>query len=128
MTGEDNIVVFVCQHGAFRSRIAAAYFNQVAPPGWRATSAGVTAQAEVSERLRPLLAGTVAAKFVDDQPPRPLDEAAGSRIIAIDTEVAGADIWRTGGGAPLLDEELRDEIGDRVRELARDLSGDSEAR
>src|SRR5213078_4079664 len=32
-------VLFVCEHGASRSRLAAVWFTLVAPPGWRATSA-----------------------------------------------------------------------------------------
>lgn len=122
MTGEDNVVVFVCQHGAFRSRIAAAYFNQVAPPGWRATSAGVTPQAAVSERLGPLMAGTSAAALIDDEPPRPLNEVSGSRIIAIDTEVPGAERWRTTDDPSGTDEQLRDEIHTRVSRLVVEVT------
>jgi protein-tyrosine-phosphatase len=35
----DRTVVFVCAHGAARSRIAAAWFNTNPPPGWHATAA-----------------------------------------------------------------------------------------
>jgi len=124
---EDRLVVFVCEHGAFRSRIAAAYFNELALRGWSAVSAGVTPQTGASARLGTLMAGTAAAAFVDHDAPRSLSEVSTGRTIAIDTVVPGTDIWRIGGGAPLSDEELRDEIRDRVRELARDLSEVSEA-
>lgn len=119
--------MFVCEHGAFRSRIAAAFFNESAPPGWSARSAGVTPQTEVSARLGPLMEGTPAATFVDYGAPRSFTDLSGERTIAIDTDVAGADIWRTGGDAPQSNAEIRDEIRDQVVRLARDLSGDSRA-
>ena len=36
----SRTILFVCEHGAFRSRIAAAYFNATGPAGWHAVSAG----------------------------------------------------------------------------------------
>ena len=47
-------VVFVCEHGAFRSRIAAAFFNAASPSGWRGLSAGRDPLAEASPLLGPL--------------------------------------------------------------------------
>ena len=35
-----RVVLFVCAHGAGKSRMAAALFNAAAPRGWWATSAG----------------------------------------------------------------------------------------
>ena len=32
-------ILFVCPHGAGKSRMAAAIFNRLAPAGWQATSA-----------------------------------------------------------------------------------------
>jgi arsenate reductase (thioredoxin) len=112
-------VVFVCQHGALRSRIAAAYFNAMAPPGWCAVSAGVTPQSEVSTRVDPLMAGSDAMAFVDREPPRHLAATPGARMIAIDANVPGAELWSTGGASDESDERLRDEIHDRVRDLVR---------
>lgn len=37
----DKIVLFVCVENSFRSQIAEAYFNNFAPKGWRAISAGI---------------------------------------------------------------------------------------
>lgn len=34
-------VLFVCVENSFRSQIAEAYFNEYAPEGWRAVSAGI---------------------------------------------------------------------------------------
>lgn len=38
--GEQRRVLFVCVENSFRSQMAEAYFNFMAPPGWRAVSAG----------------------------------------------------------------------------------------
>lgn len=40
-------LLFVCAHGAGKSRMAAAYFNLMSPAGWTATSAGQEPQAAV---------------------------------------------------------------------------------
>jgi hypothetical protein len=68
----DRTVLFVCLHGAGMSRLAAAYFNQAAPRGWRATSAGVETGARLGPTAARLLAGTAAAAFLDEAPPRPI--------------------------------------------------------
>lgn len=53
-------ILFVCPHGAGKSRLAAAFFNQVAPTGWWATSAGQEPQATLGTNASRLLAGTAA--------------------------------------------------------------------
>jgi len=111
-------VVFVCEHGAFRSRIAAAYFNAAPPKGWRATSAGRDPQAEPSARLGSLLAETAAAGHVETEPPRSLLEVEAARLIAIDCSIDEAETWRTPSGS---DEALRDELSRRVELLVRAL-------
>jgi len=111
-------VVFVCEHGAFRSRIAAAYFNAAPPKGWRATSAGRDPQAEPSARLGSLLAGTAAAGHVETEPPPSLLEVDAARLIAIDCSVEEADVWHTTAGS---DEALRDELSRRIALLVREL-------
>lgn len=120
--GPDRQVVFVCQHGAFRSRIAAAYFNAAAPAGWTAESVGMTPQAEVSPRLGPLMAGTAAEELLDVQPPRSIRELQAERVIAIDADVPGAEIWRTANAT--TDTELRDEIRERVGRLVAEMDGE----
>src|SRR6266542_2132579 len=78
-------VVFVCLHGAGKSRIAAAWFNGVAPPDWRATSAGVAPQATVSAHAARLLAGTSVESLLDHGLPRPLAAVADPNlVVAID--------------------------------------------
>ena len=112
-------VLFVCEHGAFRSRIAAAYFNAAAPKGWRALSAGRDPQAEVSARLGPLLTGTPAAEHLESDPPRPVDAVLFDRVIAIDCMLDGADLWVTEATA---DPALRDEIAERTGRLVREIA------
>jgi hypothetical protein len=118
-------VLFVCQHGAFRSRIAAAFFNAAPPAGWVAESAGATPQSQPSDRLRPLVAGTPAEAFADHDPPRPVAVVSAERTIAIDTELPGAESWQTAVAEPLTDERLRDEIARRVEKLVAELSASS---
>ena len=121
---DDRLVAFVCQHGAFRSRIAAAYFNAMAPPGWSATSAGATPQREVSERLTPTMAGTGVEPFVDLGSPRSMDALKPALVIAIDSDVPGAETWSTANGEPISDVEVRDRLRTRVADLVRRLGGE----
>ena len=107
-------VLFVCEHGALRSRIASAFFNAAAPTGWRALSAGRDPQAEASSRLGPLLADTVAAEHLDTEAPRSVDGIHADRVIAIDCTVHEAEPWITHTES---DEALRDELAGRVERL-----------
>lgn len=105
-----RLVVFVCTHGAVRSRVAAAFFKEMAPPGWSATSVGLEPQPELGETARQLLLETRAAPWLEMDPPRGMDLfASADRTVAIDCEVAGADRWqlRNGEFGPLMVEELR---------------------
>src|SRR5579864_2342132 len=54
----DKTVLFVCLHGAGMSRLAAAYFDQSAPVGWCAVSAGLEPGETLSHTAARLLAGT----------------------------------------------------------------------
>jgi hypothetical protein len=49
----SRMVVFVCPHGALKSRLAAALFNAGPPAGWQAASAGVVPQAAMSVHAAP---------------------------------------------------------------------------
>jgi len=110
-------VLFVCAHGAARSRVAAAFFNQNAPSGWWASSAGLQPQEQLGETARRLLEGTGAESWLDITPPRALDPSAyADRTIAIDCNVAGAEYWRLTNqefGAP-----MREELRHRAQALA----------
>jgi hypothetical protein len=118
-------VVFVCLHGAGKSRIAAAWFNGVAPPDWRATSAGVAPQATVSAHAARLLAGTSVESLLDHGLPRPLAAVADPNlVVAIDLppgEVPGALAWELANEQ--FDAALGEELRQRAEALARTLAG-----
>jgi len=107
----------VCAHGAARSRVAAAFFNQNAPRGWWASSAGLQPQEQLGETARLLLEGSGAESLLDITPPHALDPSAqADRTIAIDCNVAGAEQWRLTNqefGAP-----MREELRRRAQALA----------
>jgi protein-tyrosine-phosphatase len=112
-------VLFVCEHGALRSRVAAAHFNTLRPGGWRASSAGISPQATVSGRAAEMVRGSPAERELDVSPPRSILAAgAADRVIAIDCEVPDAERWtlRYGEGIP-----LNDEIAERVCALVEEL-------
>jgi protein-tyrosine-phosphatase len=125
-------VAFVCQHGALRSRIAAAFFNAWAPAGWSAVSAGVNPQSEPSTRLEKVMAGTVAENYVDRARPRSIAVVPTSqaRVIAIDTLVPDAESWSTHTYSEQVSEQvseqgdaaLRDEISRQVRALVDEIA------
>jgi protein-tyrosine-phosphatase len=112
-------VVFVCAHGAARSRMAAAWFNADPPAGWHATTAaGEEPAGALNPRVGPLLAGTPAHDHLDHGPPRPLAAIdAGDLVIAIDCAVPAAQRWSL--VASEVDAAMRDELRDRVAGLIR---------
>ncbi|HEY8807725.1 MAG TPA: hypothetical protein VIN70_09095 [Candidatus Limnocylindria bacterium] len=117
----SRTVLFVCAHGAYRSRLAAAFFNAAAPAGWRATSAGVDPQAAISAAAVDLAAGTSAERHLERGSPRALDDAGpADRMIAIDCAVAGADRWDL--AVADVGPAQRDELRARALALAVELS------
>ncbi len=118
----NRTILFVCPHGAGKSRMAAAFFNRIAPAGWRATSAGQEPQATLGTNAIRLLAGTAAEPFLDRDLPRPIAAvAAPARIVAIDCAIPGAEWWALAHRE--FDEAMRDEIRARAEVLARELEG-----
>lgn len=115
-------VLFVCAHGAYRSRLAAAFFNAAAPTGWRATSAGIEPQGAVSAAAIELASGTAAEPHLEhDRPGALADAGPAERTVAIDCDVPAAERWTLA-----IDETgpaQRDEIRARAEALAADLSG-----
>ncbi|GII06071.1 hypothetical protein [Planobispora takensis] len=120
----SRTVLFVCPHGAGKSRIAAAWFAQAAPPGWTATTAGLTPQPQVSLHAPRLLAGGGAEHLLDRQVPRPLSAIPDPALtVAIDCPpgaVPGALEWRLRHAD--FDEHMAAELRDRARSLARELA------
>lgn len=66
-SGSERIVLFVCVENRFRSQIAEAYFNAIAPPGWRAVSAGT----EPAEAVHPSAVKLMLEEGVDISGKRP---------------------------------------------------------
>jgi hypothetical protein len=117
----DRTVLFVCAHGAARSRIAAAWFNADPPPGWHATTAaGEQPATTLNPRVGSLLAATPAGDFLDHDPPRPRTVAEpGDLVIAVDCTMPGAHQWNL--TATQVDEAMRNELRDRVAALTHEL-------
>jgi len=114
-------VLFVCAHGAYRSRLAAAFFNAAAQAGWRATSAGIEPQAAISAAAVDLAAGSAAAPQLDLGRPSALADAGSrDRTVAIDCAVAGAERWDL--AVTEVGPAQRDEIRARAEALASELS------
>ncbi len=117
----SRMVLFVCPHGAGKSRMAAAFFARVAPLGWSATSAGLEPDPVVSPNAVRLLAGGDVEALLDREPPRPI-QAVGlaDRLVAIDCAPDGAtDRWELGHRE--FDAVMRDEIRARAEALAAEL-------
>jgi hypothetical protein len=124
MSSADRSVVFACLHGAGKSRIAAAIFNQIAPPGWRALSAGLEPDKVLSQTASRLLAGTEAASHLDQEPPRSVDAAGQfARMVGIDCHPTGAtDHWTLQHQE--FDQAMRDEIRLLTERYASELSSE----
>lgn len=120
---QSGTVLFVCPHGAGKSRIAAAWFNGLDLPGWTATSAGVQPQAEVSVHAGRLLAGTPVRTLLDEAAPRPVSAVPGAELlVAIDCSDEFAADVRWALTEQSFDEQMCAEIRDRVNALASALA------
>jgi hypothetical protein len=120
MTAEARTVLFVCAHGAYRSRLAAAFFNAAAPSGWRAVSAGQEPQEAVSDAAVRLVAGTDAEAYLEQDPPHGLARhPSPDRLVAIDCDVPGAERWTL--TTTQIGRAQRDEIRVRAERLAAEL-------
>jgi hypothetical protein len=119
-------VLFVCPHGAGKSRVAAALFDAAAGEGWRASSAGLEPQEQVSEHAVALLTDDAAGALLDRSAPRQLTGVSGDVIVAIDCEVPGARRWTLTGSWP--GSAVREELRGLTAALARELSAGESAR
>ena len=72
----------------------------------------------------PLMAGSGAEDFVDLDPPRSMDALQAARLIAIDSDLPGAETWSTSEGEAISDAEVRDLIRANVAELVNRLGGE----
>lgn len=118
-------MLFVCPHGAGKSRIAAAWFGALAPTGWTATTAGIEPQVSVSVHAPRLLADTPALAFLDQEVPRRLSAVQGpALVVAIDCPagaVPGAVTWE------LAHTEFGEELAAEIRRRVLDLVGPLDA-
>ena len=113
-------VLFVCAHGAYRSRLAAAFFNASAPAGWRAVSAGLEPQEAMSDAAIRLAAGTAAEPCLETDPPHAMaDHPAPDRVVAIDCDLLGAERWTL--TTERIGPTQRDELRTRAERLAAEL-------
>jgi hypothetical protein len=119
-------VLFVCPHGAGKSRIAAAWFSGLGVAGWTATSAGVHPQARVSAHAARLLAGTPVLALLDEALPRPMSAVSrADLLVAIDCPPeVGADVRWTLAHQD-FDEWMCAEIRDRVERLVASWPADA---
>lgn len=116
-------VLFVCPHGAGKSRMAAAWFDGLGLSGWTATSAGVQPQPQVSAHAARLLAGTPVRALLDEDLPRPVSAVPDADlVVAIDCPPqVSADVrWTLTQQS--FEEPMCAEIRDRVQALAAALS------
>lgn len=116
---EKRMVLFVCPHGAAKSRMAAAFFNRIATQGWEATSAGITPQEAVSLNAIRLLEGSDAEALLDLAAPQPVAAIPSpDRIVAIDCDVPSAERWDLLHQA--FEAPMRDELRSRAEALVRE--------
>ncbi len=133
MTRRVPTVLFVCVENSFRSVMAEALFNAIAPPGWRARSAGVDAEGKAINPLAFSLmeeVGIVVTKTHARQvTPEMIREAW--RVVTfgcLDRCPAGAagknEDWPVPGSPGKTDAELREirtDLQGRVEDLIRRL-------
>jgi hypothetical protein len=130
----ERVLLFVCPHGAGKSRIAAVWFGGLGVRGWVATSAGLSPQAEPSAHARRLLAGTTVEALLDREVPRPVSAVRDPDLtVLIDCEESG---YHGSDNAPhgrrvvrwqlaeqRFDDAMCREIRTRVEQLAASLPG-----
>jgi len=108
-------VLFVCEHGVFRSRVAAALYNATAPAGWQARSAGRLPEGVLSDNARRVVEGTPAAAWLEEGAARSIDSVAEpDQIIAIDCDLPDALRWS-------LDRADPEGVAEELRRLVLDL-------
>jgi hypothetical protein len=115
----ERTVEFVCEHGAGKSRVAAALFAAAGPRGWHATSAGLMPQEMVSEHATRLLAGDPAAELLDVGPPSRFAPEAADMVVGIDCDLPDSRRWNLAYEWPT--EQARDELRVLVANLVAEL-------
>lgn len=129
----DRTIIFACVHNAGRSQMAAAFFNQAAPPGWKAVSAGT----QPAEHVHPVVADAMREVGIDLSSARPqrLTESLAADATLLITMGCGENCPYVPGlrvvdwqledpkGQPMARvREIRDDIQRRITALQRDLA------
>jgi len=131
---EEKIILFVCVENSGRSQMAEGFFNKLAPPGYRAVSAGT----KPAGQINPLAVQTMKEADIDISEQK-------SKIITDDMIINSARAVNMGcmnssdcpllflknqvdwaiedpkGGSIEKVREIRDEIERRVKELVENL-------
>lgn len=124
-------VLFVCMENAFRSQIAEAFFNKLAPKGFRAVSAGVAPASVVNPRAVKIM--EEAGIDIGGQKPKPITQELVESADVVITMGCGAEV------CPFIEKavdwgienpkdkamnelrEIRDEIKKRVEKLIESI-------
>ena len=126
-------VLFVCVENSFRSVMAEALFNAIAPPGWRAHSAGVDAAGKQVNPLAFSLLEEIGIVVTKTHPRQGSSEMIKDawRVVTfgcLDRCAAGAagktEDWPVPGSPGKTDEQLRairTDLQGRVEDLIRRL-------
>jgi len=127
------MVLFACVENTFRSVMAEALFNANAPPGWRATSAGVDASGTSTNPLAVQLLNEIGVRVTKRTPEQvtPANVRDAWRVVTfgcLDRCPAGVggknEDWPLPGSTGKTDaqlREIRDELRRRVLDLIRRL-------
>lgn len=132
--GQEQTIVFVCEHGSAKSVVAAAHFNRLAAErglAMRADSRGTDPDAEIAPNAEAGL--RTDGLVVVDRVPAKLTETDTARAVRVVTFcelptacATAARIERWDGVPPVSDdyEKAREEIVERLRHLLDDLEAD----
>jgi len=129
----DRVVIFACVHNAGRSQMAAAFFNQTTPAGWKAISAGT----QPADKVHPIVADAMREVGIDLSGAQPQQLTAGLATGAALLVTMGcgescpyvpglrSEDWKLDDpkGQPLERvREIRDEVRRRVAGLHAELA------
>jgi protein-tyrosine-phosphatase len=130
-----GLVLFVCSENSFRSQMAEAYFNKLAPKGWKAVSAGL----KPASSVHPNAVKIMLEDGIDigDKTPqlltRELQEAADMVVVVCSglscpsVKAKHVEVWSLPDPADMPLEEakkVRDEIKKRVLKLVKRIERD----
>ena len=133
-TIDVGLALFVCSENSFRSQMAEAYFNKLAPKGWKAVSAGLKPANSVHPNAVKIMLED-GMDFGDKRSQlltRELQEAADivvvcSGLLCPSVKAKHVEVWSLPDPADMPLEEakkVRDEIKKRVLKLVKRIERD----